>query len=335
MVKPIIRHKFTAYLLVVITAFSLLCAVYLFGEYRMLSRELTEINRSYRLLQENLNQTQLELNNASDRLVEAYERIEEQSEGRAGIIQAILQYHDYWIEYWEGVGVQPGDMAVKSHISPLYSFVMVYPESLVPDEYAEAILRICRQARTEISRTFGLEKRFLNRKILIGMAPTEEDARLWVDWKNDVIIMRLRTQDLTEYTKNHIYGFIHEVAHLFAHLGDEFNEGWAIYASARVFWDVVEGLGDDVWPTSVNVTEDISKVWRVIEAGEDPYIKATRVFFEFDYLYGPGIIGDALRRLPATREEPIVTWPELKQAIIDVTGEPEIITAIFIEQGFK
>lgn len=327
MVKPIIRHKFTAYLLVIITVFSSLCAVYLLGEYKM--------------LQENLNQAQLELNNASDRLVEAYERIEEQNEERAEIIQAILQYYDYWIEYWESAGVQPGDLAVKSDISPLYSFVIVYPENLVPDEYAEAILRICRQARTEISRTFGLKKRVLNRRILIAMFPviamfpTEEDYWLGVNLETDVIIMKLRTQDLTEYTKNNIYGFTHTVAHLFAHFGNEFSQGWATYASARVFWDVVEGLGDDVWPTSVNVTEEAQKVLQMIEEGEDPYMRATRVFFEIDHLYGPGIIGDALRRLPSTWEEPFVTWPELMQALIDVTGEPEVITAIFIEQGFK
>ncbi len=335
MAKHIISHKFTAYILIVITVLSSLCAVYIFGEYRTLSRELTEINRSYRLLQENLNQTTLELNNASDRLAEAYEIIEEQSEERAELIQAILQYHDLWIEYWEGAGVQPGDLAVKSDISPLYSFVIVYPESLVPDEYAEAILRICRQARTEISQTFGLKKRILDRRILIAMAPTEDEAHLWMTWKSDVITMKLRTQDLTEYTKNHIYGFIHEVAHFYAFFGDEFNEGWATYASVRVFWDVVDGLGDDVWPTRVNVTKGIQNVWRGIEAGEDPYFNATRVFFEIDYLYGPGIIGDALIRLPSTREGPFVAWPELMQALIDVTGEPEIITAIFIEQGFK
>ena len=143
MVKPIISHKFTAYILVVITVFSSLCAVYIFGEYRT--------------LQENLNQTTLELNNASDRLVEAYEIIEEQNEERAETIQALLHYYDLWIEHWEGLGVQPGDLAIKSDISPLYSFVIVYPESLVPDEYAEAILRICRQARTEISARAQIE----------------------------------------------------------------------------------------------------------------------------------------------------------------------------------
>jgi hypothetical protein len=74
---------------------------------------------------------------------------------------------------------------------------------------------------------------------------------------------------------------------------------------------------------------------QMIEEGEDPDMRATRVFFEIDHLYGPDIIGDALRRLPSTLEEPYVTWPEIMQALIDVTGEPEIITAIFIEQGFK
>lgn len=341
MVKPIIRHKFIAYILVFITVLSSLSAVYIFGENRMLSRDLIENNRSHRLLQEILNQTQLELNNASDLLVEAYERIEEQSAERAEIIQAILQYHDCWIEYWEGLGVQPGDLAVKSDISPLYSFVIVYPESLVPDEYAEAILRICRQAITEISQTFGLKKRILNRRILIvmfpiiAMFPTEDDYWLGVNLETDVIIMTLRTQDLTEYTKNHISDFIHTVAHLFAPLGDEFSQGWAIYASARVFWDVVEGLGDDVWPTRVNITEEKQKVLQMIEEGEDPYMRATRVFFEIDHLYGPGIISDALIRLPSTWEEPFVTWPELMQALIDVTGEQEVITAIFIEQGFN
>ncbi len=335
MVKPIISHKFSAYVLVVITVFSSLCAVYIFGEYRTLSGELTEISRSYRLLQENLNQTTLDLNNMSDRLAEAYEIIDEQSEERAETIQAILHYYDFWIEYWEGLGVQPGDLAIKSDISPLYSFVIVYPESLVPDEYAEAILRICRQAITEISRTFGLKKRILDRRILIAMAPTEDEAHLWVTWKSDIITVKLKTQDLTEYTKNHISEFTHTVAHLFAPLVYDFGQGWATYASARVFWDVVEGLGDDVWPTRVNVTEEKQNVLQMIEEGEDPDMRATRVFFEIDHLYGPEIIGDALRRLPSTLEEPYVTWPEIMQALIDVTGEPEIITAIFIEQGFK
>ena len=45
-----------------------------------ISNRHRELNIAYRLLQENLNQTQLELNNVSDRLVEAYERIDEQSE---------------------------------------------------------------------------------------------------------------------------------------------------------------------------------------------------------------------------------------------------------------
>ncbi len=327
MVKPILRHKFTSYILIVITALSSLCAVYIFGEYRT--------------LQENLNQTTLDLDNASDRLVEAYEIIEEQSEERAETIQAILQNYEYWIEYWEGVGVQPGDLAIKSDLSPLYSFVIVYPESLVPDEYAEAILRICRQAITEISQTFGLKKRVLNKRILIAMFPitamypTEDDHRLGVNLETDVISMTLRTQDLTEYTKNHISGFTYTVAHLFHHLGDEFGKGWATYASARVFWDVVDELGDDVWPTRVNVTEETQKVLQMIEEGEDPYLRATRVFFEIDHLYGPEIIGDALRRLPSTWEALFVTWPELMQALIVVTGEPEIITAIFVEQGFK
>ena len=341
MVKPILRHKFSAYVLVVITVFSSLCAVYIFGEYRTLSGELTEISRSYRLLQENLNQTTLDLNNMSDRLAEAYEIIEEQSEERAETIQAVLHYYEFWIEHWEGLGVQPGDLAIKSDTSPLYSFVIVYPESLVPDEYAEAILRICRQAITEISQTFGLKKRILDRRILIAMFPviamfpTEEDYRLGVNIETDVIIMTLRTQDLTEYTKNHISEFTHTVAHLFAPLVYEFGQGWATYASARVFWDVVEGLGDDVWPTRVNVTEEKQNVLQMIEVGEDPDMRATRVFFEIDHLYGPEIIGDALRRLPSTLEEPYVTWPEIMQALIDVTGEPEIVTAIFIEQGFK
>jgi hypothetical protein len=305
-----------------------------------ISNRHRELNIAYRLLQENLNQTQLELNNVSDRLVEAYERIDEQSEERAETIQAVLHNYDLWIEYWESLGVQPGDLALKSDISPLYSFVIVYPESLVPDEYAEAILRICRQAITEISQTFGLKKRVLNKRILIvmfpiiAMFPTEEDYWLGVNRETDVIIMTLRTQDLTEYTKNHISDFTHTVAHLFAPLGDEFSQGWATYASARVFWDVVEGLGDDVWPTRVNVTEEKQKVLQMIEEGEDPDMRATRVFFEIDHLYGPEIIGDALGRLPSIWEEPFVTWPELMQAIIDVTGEPEIITAIFIEQGF-
>lgn len=306
-----------------------------------ISNRHRELNIAYRLQQENLNQTQLELNGASDRLAEAYEIIDEQSEERAENIQAILHYYDLWIEYWEGLGVQPGDLAIKSDISPLYSFVIVYPESLVPDEYAEAILRICRQAVTEISLTFGLRKMVLNRRILIAMLPvtamfpTEEDYRLGVNTETDVIIMTLRTQDLTEYTKNHISGFTLTVAHLFHHLGDEFGKGWATYASARVFRDVVEGLGDDVWPTRVNVTEETQNVLQMIEEGEDPYLRATRVFFEIDHLYGPEIIGDALIILPSTWEEPFVTWPELMQALIDVTGEPEIITAIFIEQGFK
>ena len=326
MVKTIIRHKFTAYILVIITALSLLSAGYIFGEYRT--------------LQENLNQTTLELNNASDRLAEAYEIIEEQNEERAETIQAILHYYDLWIEHWEGLRVQPGDLAIKSDTSPLYSFVIVYPESLVPDEYAEAILRICSQAITEISETFGLKKRVLNKRILIAMFPviamfpTEEDYRLGVNMETDVIIMTLRTQDLTEYTKNHISGFTHTVAHLFAPLVYEFGQGWATYASARVFWDVVEGLGDDVWPTRVNVTEEKQKVMQMIEEGEDPYLRATRVFFEIDHLNGPDIIGDALIRLPSTLEEPFVTWLELMQALIDVTGEPETITAIFLEQGF-
>ena len=162
---------------------------------------------------------------------------------------------------------------------------MIYPRSLVPDGYADAILRICRQAKIEISKTF-LPERFINRRILVTMYPsiTPEEVMLAFSPDHESIVMILSTKDLTEYAKNHVYGFIHEVAHCFAYFKGDINQGWAIYASTRVFWNVVNNLGNQIWPTPINATEDIEKVWKLINAEEDPSNRAAKVFFDMDRL---------------------------------------------------
>ncbi len=291
-----------------------LSSLYLFIEYEKLSVEFRIVN--------------IELSALRD----AYWM---NSEERVNLIKGILQYHDKWVEYWENLDVESSELVVKTDINPLFSSVIVYPRDLVPEEYALAILRICRQTKTEISETFGLIDSFSNRRILICMFPGDPPS-LFTDRKNDSIIMVLRTEDLTAYKKNQIYGFIHEMAHISTYptyLGDEFNEGWAIYASTRVFWNVIEKLGDEIWPTTINATEDIQKVLTAVETGEQPFIKAARALFEIDKKYGPWTIGKALKKLPI-REESHATWLELKQSLIDVTGNPEAINEIFSNEGF-
>lgn len=366
-----------AYVLIALTAMSLLGSGYLYGENERLSLELAEIDRAYQLSEERLNQTRWELNNASAGLVHLYGentrlsqelvelngsylsmqeqllRIQEEldnasrrlaelssreevwPEERGTLIEILLYHHDCSVQSYEALGVQLDDLRIEGDTSPLCSFVMVYPEDLIPDDYAESILRICRQSRNEVSDTFGLTVRFLNKQVLVCVFPSEFDG-LYMSGVDDRITLILASRtDLTEYKRNYVYGFIHEVAHFYAFFGDEFNQGWAIYAGARVYLDVVDGLGEGVWPTEVDFTEKVESFWSVIETGEEPELRAARVLLEIDTLYGPRIIGDALRRIPSTWEDPGVTWTELKQALIEVTGEHNTVTEIFVRNNFE
>lgn len=309
--------------------------VYLYGENSRLSQELKEINGSYLSMQERLLRIQEELDNASRRLAELSSREEVWPEERATLIEVLLYHHDCSVQSFEALGVQLDDLRIEGDTSPFCSFVMVYPEDLIPDDYVEAILRICRQARNEVSDTFGLTARFLNKQVLVCVFPSENDGLYMSGLYDRIDLILASRQDLTEYKRNYVYGFIHEVAHFYAFFGDEFREGWAIYAGSRVYSDVVDGLDESVWPTAINFTERIENIWSFIETGVEPEMRAARVLLEIDRLYGPMIIGDALRKIPSTWEYPGVTWTDLKQSLIEATGEHDAVTEIFERNGFE
>lgn len=309
--------------------------IQLYGENSRLSQELKEINGSYLSVQEQLLGIQEELDNASRMLLELSNGEEVWPEERATLIETLLYQHDCSVQSFEALGVQLDDLRIERDTSPLCSFVMVYPEDLIPYDYVEAILRICRQARKKVSDTFGLTARFLNKQVLVCVFPSEFDGLYMSGLYDRIDLILASRQDLTEYKRNYVYGFIHEVAHFYAFFGDEFREGWAIYAGTRVYLDVVDGLGEGFWPTEVDFTEKAESFWSFIETGVEPEDRAARVFLEIDRLYGTMIIGDALRRIPSTWEDPGVTWTDLKQALIEVTGEHDAVTEIFERNGFE
>jgi len=327
-----IRNTRFIYFLIVFELVSLIFTGYIYHENRRISVELAENRELRELIEEDLNTTLIELEQVGKTLNETRE---EMVETRVHLINILLpQYDLYTTRMWTDLGVSSSDLAVKS--TPLHTFIMIYPRSYVPDEYADAILQICIEARKAISDVYGLSSRFpLDRRVLIVVIPWNSNV-LNVHSNSlrngkDVIMVRLRSQE--EFTENRvtpIVGFTHEVAHLFAVFEGYMNEGVAIYLTFPAGFQVVYNLGDDVWPVEVNATEIIDNLLRKIEELDDPYAKAARVLLEIDRRFGADVIGGALLDI-----EPVSTWQDLKQALIETTNEPDVIETIFEKYGYS
>ena len=323
-------------------------------EYSNLEASITSLEKSYSTLQAESQNIILAIQETNSLLISNYSTLkgdyltlyseynslknetrEEVVETRIHLINILLpQYGLYTTRLWTDMGVSPSDLAVKS-ISR-HTFIMIYPRSLVPDEYADAILQICVEAREAISDIYGLSSRFPpDRRVLIVALPWNSNvlnvhSNSLMNGK-DVIMWRLRSQEeLTEYRVNNIGGFIHEVAHLFSVIKGYMGEGVAIYLTVPVGFQVVYNLGDDIWPVEVNATEIFNNLLRNIEELDDPYAKAARVFLEIDRRFGADVIGDALLDI-----EPVSTWQDLKQALMEITNEPDVIETIFEKYGYS
>jgi hypothetical protein len=328
----ITRNRWFVYCLILFVAVSWVFTGYIYSENRRLSAELAEKYEFLEQLTVDLNTTLTELEHTGRILNETRE---EMVETRVHLINILLpQYDLYTTRMWTDMGVSSSDLAVKS--TPLHTFIMIYPRSLVPDEYADAILQICVEARKAISDIYGLSSRFPpDRRVLIVALPWISNV-LNVHSNSlrngkDVIMVKLRSQE--EFTENRvtpIAGFIHEVAHLFAVFKGHMNEGLPIYLTVPAGFQVVYNLGDDVWPVEVNATEIIDNWLRKIEELDHPYTKEAMALLEIDRRFGADVIGDALLDI-----EPVSTWQDLKQALMEITNEPDVIETIFEKYGYS
>ncbi len=235
-------------------------------------------------------------------------------------------------------------------------FMIAYNRSLMPDEYAIALLNLTEEIRRAYYEIFGFtfSPRCGDQIIL----EVYESMDPWCSGADKIFLPIPSREVLTGYRipenktphAHWIGGLAHECAHLLLYFtGPDwytrfcFNEGWALYAQLKAVQHLVERGKDKVWPLDYDVAEyDVNVLLRAIEnktefrtPREERSWNATRIFYKIDQKYGTKAIPAALRSLVPRLRNCRVEYDleEFKQALVEVTGDPEIIT-LFEEHGY-
>jgi hypothetical protein len=130
---------------------------------------------------------------------------------------------------------------------------------------------------------------------------------------------------------NNIYGICLEIGHLAFPIGDRYYyDAWADYAAGyRIIPYVWEQLGATAWPQPYDylANDGPTDIQRRIEAAADEeshrlraHYQAVSVLIAVDDMYGPQIIGQAIRQLPDS-----LTLDGLQAALVEITGDETIL----------
>jgi len=229
------------------------------------------------------------------------------------------------------------------------NFAITYPHGL--DEYAEAILKICKKAYLAYSEIYDGLSIPLRVRIPVYVFSNSPKLQLGTSYYN--IFNYIRTaEDLLPPTMggpHHVFGFCHEIGHMMFHVDSKpFSEGWAIYAAAfQIVPYVYRSLGEDVWPQPYNYCsiDGPDYYLKLIEnqtlCQPNSYTAATKILYTIDQKYGAEIIGRAITTLKANsspRYMPYTSYPcyslaEFKESLAELTDDPTILD-LFLEYGF-
>ncbi len=257
---------------------------------------------------------------------------------------ALKPVRDLLIFDYSGLKPEPKNPSIMTP-----QVMITYPNRLGMREYAKAILKIASTAMSEYHEVFWMSSP--NIHIFIYINP-EKKTTLSATPLNYRIYLYLRSIDDFKPKSlggccYHVYGFIHEIAHImFSTNNPNFNEGWAFYAASVIVDRVYRILGDDAWPQPYNYskTEGLERLIKAINAPEGAtpvemryVVAAAKILYTIGQKYGTLIFKEALNRIKPTPTGiygyPIYDLEEFKTSLAEVTRDPSILD-LFKESGF-